>query len=165
VLLQCGLKALRSWERSGHPSRDICLSFLSQTSFAMYESVVETSITRAIMFTPLNPSCTWVINCVIDLVGDQPMLCQRRFKTRKLVFDTRLHCDPDYQRQLGSARSRHIAYVINPSVTACQGRDISPDRKVLLRIPSRLRVGRRALLIAYDYQLPCVVTTLVPHSI
>jgi hypothetical protein len=39
------------------------------------------------------------MKCVIDLIGDQPILCQRRFKTRKLVSDTRLHCDPDCSSQ------------------------------------------------------------------
>jgi len=42
---------------------------------------------------------------------------------------------------------------------------MAPDQNVLLRIPSRLRVGRRALLIPYGYQLPHVITTHVPHSI
>jgi len=118
VLMQCGIKRYA-------PDNDqaihcaISLIFLTSDIFASYESVVGTSIARAIMLTPLNPSCAWVINCIIDWVGDQPILCQRRLKTRKVVSDTRLHCDPDYQSQLSSAHSRHIAYVFNPSVTSC----------------------------------------------
>ena len=40
-----------------------------------------------------------MFNCVIDLIGDQPILCQCRLLTFKLVSDTRLHCDQDHSSQ------------------------------------------------------------------
>jgi len=58
----------------------------------------------------------------------------------------RLHCDPDYQSQLDSARTRHVAYVINPSVTSFSGRDFSPDRDVPVGIPSRTSGGEKSPL-------------------
>jgi hypothetical protein len=36
---------------------------------------------------------------MIDLIGDQPILCQRRLLTRQLVHDTRLHRNPDHLSQ------------------------------------------------------------------
>jgi len=45
------------------------------------------------------PHAVELFNCVIDLIDDQSILYQRRFLTRKLVYDTRLHCDPDHSSQ------------------------------------------------------------------
>jgi hypothetical protein len=77
------------------------------------------------------PHASEWFSCVIDLIGDQPILCQRRLMTRKLVSDTRLHCDPDHLSQQVVLALGPKPTSFNPSVMSRWGRDFSPDRNVL----------------------------------
>jgi hypothetical protein len=86
-----------------------------------------------------------VINWVIDLIGDLPILCQHRFLTRKLLTDTRLHCDPDHPKPIEGVRSRPIPTLLIPEIhhakveTFLQPGRATPD-------PSPLRVGEKSSL-------------------
>ena len=52
--------------------------------------------------------------------------------TRKLISDTRLHCDPDHLSQQVMFAVDPKPTSFNPSVTSCYGRDFSSDWNVLL---------------------------------
>jgi len=113
-----------------------------------YDLVVGTSTNQVDnAYRLLNPSSSERFNCVIDLVGDQPILCQRRLMTRKLVSNTRLTLRSrpsnliEWCSLLGT-----LAYVINLSVTSSLGRDFSPDRNVPLRVLARYGFGEKSYL-------------------
>jgi len=74
--------------------------FLAQTSLQSYKSVVGTSTNQVDnAYRLLIPHTGERFNCGNDLIGDQPMLWKYRLLTRKLVSDTRLHCDSDHLSQ------------------------------------------------------------------
>ena len=95
--------------------------------------------------SPLNHSCRWVINCVMDLIGDQLILCQRRLKTRKLIPESRLHCDADCSSQrgvlaLGALPTSWIPQLRHAKVeTFLRPESASPS-------PSPLQVGEKSSL-------------------
>jgi len=95
--LQCGLKALRSWQ-SEHPSHE---SERLDLNLIAIVQVGNWTIHQSTWWclSPHNPSSKGVINCIIDLIGDQPILCQCATQMRKLVSDTSLYCDPDWLNQ------------------------------------------------------------------
>ena len=65
-----------------------------------YESVVGTfTNTMVILIASEIPHADELCNCIIDLIDDQSILCQRRFLMHKLVSDTRLHCEQDHSSQ------------------------------------------------------------------
>jgi len=132
--------------QSGHPLLHADLNIdISQS----YESVVETS-TNPVgnVYYLLNPSCRWVINCVIDLISDQPILCQRGTLTRQLVSNTSLHCDPHYSRQWvvlapgPSLRHYSLSYIMLRS-RLFSWLECAPPNSILLQ------VGWRVLVLAY----------------
>jgi hypothetical protein len=78
------------------------------------------------------PHASERLSCAVVLIGDQPILCQRRLMMGKLVSDTRLHCDPDHLSQQVMLALDPKPTSFNSSVTSCLGRDFSSDRNVLL---------------------------------
>jgi hypothetical protein len=96
--LHCGLKELCSWYEEGQALRDISLP-LRHLAIVRVDSW-NTHQPGLHCLSPLEiPPANDLLNCLIDLNGDQPTLGQCWEFTHKVVSNTRLHWHPDYSSQ------------------------------------------------------------------
>jgi len=121
--------------------RNISLSFPISDIFLQYNESVVGTYTNQVddAYCLLNPYADELFNCVIDLIGDQPILCQRRLLTRKLISDTRLHCDPDYSSQRVVIALDTLSTSLIPQLRHAHVETFALDRNMPLRILARYK--------------------------
>ena len=107
-------------------------------------------------FRLFNPSCNELFNCVIDLIGDQPTLCQHRLLTCKVVSDMRLHCNSDYLCQRVVLAPGQCLHHISFSYVMLMSR--------LLSRPERASPNLHLLQVWEKSPLHCVRLSTAVHS-